>query len=182
MWFVGLDQTQDDEHKRAGTAGSFHWSWLFLLTSIFFISASKTIAETPSRHSLPILDQKEIELLAKDRQWLKLIHFEPSVFLAPSGQIDSPDFYLANTGRENAEDELREFVRRLTYETQLGTQQISVLPEENLIQCRFPARVRWLRKQRPSLPIPEIRCPRLEDFRIKRGGQSVSLVFFLLLC
>lgn len=177
MWFVGLDQTQDNKHKRAGTAGSFHWSCLFFLASIFFIYEFNTIAQTRDPQSLTILDQKEIELLAKDRQWLKLIHFEPSVFSPPSGQIDSPDFYLANTGKENAEDELREFIRRLTYEAQLGIQQASALPEESLIQCRFPARVRWLRKQRLNLPIQEIHCPRLEEFRMKRGGQSVSLVF-----
>lgn len=80
MWFIEFDRYKFDKRKRAGTAGSFHWSQLLLLASMIYIFELKSLAQTREMQSHISLNQKEIELLANDRQWLKLLHFEASAF------------------------------------------------------------------------------------------------------
>ena len=135
-----------------------------LLSGISAFSQSQSVEQ--------VLQVAKSKNLAGERQWQKLMHFEPQMFgLKTYSQIDSMNFFMSPEGVDNLEAELVADIRAI-WAAPEG-------PEENLPQCRFPARYRFLKKHlAPEISkFPDRPCPRFEKYLKALHGESVSLVF-----
>lgn len=133
---------------------------------------------------------------SEDRQWLKLLHFEPGLFGRLESQIDGTNFFLSPVGNFDSEAELianikafstdplkyEELKQKGLWNTDPVDAQARLRGEEvegQLSQCRFPARYMWLKKKfsHQIKNWPDVACPRFQRFYSTLYGPSVSLVF-----
>ena len=144
---------------------------LFLFLGLLFsgIFAFSQGSSAPSERALELAKKKN---LAGERQWQKLLHFEPQMLgLKTYSQIDSSNFFISPEGVENLEAELMADIKAM-WAAPEG-------PEEQLPQCIFPARYRFIKKHlAPEMnQFPDRPCPRFEKYLSALHGISVSLVF-----
>jgi hypothetical protein len=96
---------------------------------------------------------KSPEELARDPQWLRLLHVGKD---GRHSEIHSPDFFLAPDGPGNPQAELTATLQALQAPA-LGSD------ADAHARCRFPARALWLQRHGAlpgSIP-PHAACPRL---------------------
>lgn len=99
------------------------------------------------------LDQE----LHNSKMWRRLLHMN-----GEESYIDDEKFFLSDLGKKSPKMELQST--------------ITALLSSPSIHCRYPARSSWLH-QRIGLPIPEIECKDLEQWKKAVSAASVSLVF-----
>lgn len=114
----------------------------------------------------------DLAAFAEDATWLKLLHYSEPLFGwgKASSDITSANFFFAEDGRTNPLSELR---------ATIAAMEAPFADDPNLhAQCRFPARLLWLRKAHlVREDMPDISCP---DFRAWLGDDPVtgaSLIF-----
>lgn len=105
---------------------------------------------------------------AHDPQWVRLLHYKENVFGNYVSEADGPTFFLHPEGKRSPEEELSAFLNEVSRE--------EVDPEKN-VYCRFPARVRWLKKFKKDLKDSPVSCTKLDAFRNRLAGKSISVVF-----
>ncbi len=105
---------------------------------------------------------------SRDPQWLKLLHYQKQWPGAYVSQADGKDFFLSPGGRNSPEEELAALILSLEQQDH---------EEDRNSFCRFPARVRWLRKTGFALPPQKTKCHRLDEFRKQVSARSVYIVF-----
>lgn len=103
---------------------------------------------------------------AQDLQWQKMLLYRPTLFGVES-EADNKDFFVHKNGRTDPKKELNSFI---------GSIDPEVKDELKNIYCRFPARIRWLKKYK-SIPENKIECVELEKYRKRLAGKSISVVF-----
>lgn len=104
-------------------------------------------------------------------RWQQLGHYQPHRGDRAVSDIHSADFFLAPRGRENPEEELRATIDALFAPP-------GDAPESHA-QCRFPARLLWLREQLPATDsLPAVECAGYADWRGAGSSriESVSLI------
>ena len=101
------------------------------------------------------------EPLYNDVYWHKLLHFKSG-----ESQIDDDSFFLSSNGKFSAKDEM---------EATLKAIEESDPKDINGTQCRYPARIRWLRENLPNREIKE--CRYLADNLKKFDFKSLYLVY-----
>ncbi len=109
------------------------------------------------------------EVLAQnwqDPQWQRLLIYRATL-TGQESEADSQEFFLHKDGKSRPDLELKALISALDVEDSD--------PTKNAF-CRFPARVRWLRKHR-SVPISKVRCENYEKFRDRVAAKAVSVVF-----
>lgn len=106
----------------------------------------------------------------KERQWLKLLHFETDAWGVYESQVDSSNFFLSSQGKKDPQSEFTATKLALLKD---GPN----TPEEDRIQCRFPARYFYFKKNYPEEAWPAFNCSRFEKFFSALRGESVSLIF-----
>ena len=138
----------------------------FFIFLLFSTLSSSLFAAT----ALPLSDT-EITSLATQKEWRDLLHYHRVGAIKGTGsQIDDPKFFLATNGNKDPSAELKA--------TLVGFLQGPSLTDANqAAQCRFPARFFWLKKQRPDLPLQEIKCPDFDPWFAQIDGESVYLIF-----
>lgn len=104
----------------------------------------------------------------KDKQWLRLLHYETSLFGKDVSEVDGSQFFLSSEGKTNPEKELEVF------KAKLGETSVSA---DDHVYCRFPARWSWLKKHEPDFKDPGLVCPRLEAHRKRIAAKSLTVVF-----
>ncbi len=110
------------------------------------------------------------------KQWIKLLHYQKSLFGGYSGKIRNQSFYLNSTnGDTNPEAE---------FQTAFQTFSQAAMPQSQLTEeknpfCRFPARAQWFRKYLPTETKhwPKAVCPKFDAYLMGLSGESISLVF-----
>lgn len=108
-----------------------------------------------------------VRALADDPAWQRLLHVEPGT---SHSAIHSPGFFLA--GEAGRSDPLRELEA-----TVAALQAQPSGPADNAhAQCRFPARLAWLRARLP-LALPTVDCPNWRTW--SRDGQLEGLSLVL---
>lgn len=118
-------------------------------------------------------DQAEARQLAADEAWLALLHYKRHPI---SGRVrslaDDSDFFNAADGADDAAAELRATLAAF-FDPRPNQ------PGEQSAQCRFPARLAWLRRTLAidvqRLPLQA--CERFEEWRAGLQARSVSLIF-----
>jgi hypothetical protein len=111
--------------------------------------------------------------LYADPQWLKLVHYRPTLFRAHVSDVDSPEFFLATDGKRNPKAELEATIRALL----TGPTGDAVASHP---QCLFPARTQWLSQKLGdgfTRALPPVPCRRQKEFLSRVPRQSVHLVF-----
>lgn len=118
-------------------------------------------------------EKAEKQGLADDEVWQRLLFYERhSLVRGPHGVIDDPQFYLSPDGKINAASELQATLSGF-FEEQKTTE-----PDRHAL-CRFPARRFYLEQKLDGLnrDLPQISCPRFEEWWQDRRYESASLVF-----
>jgi len=108
------------------------------------------------------LQAAPLKTLAQDPYWHKLLHYRPQGggYLSPIG---SKDFFLSPQGPISPEAELASNLTAFTTKPNL--------------QCQFPARARWLKKQLPDLSWGQPECPLLDQWLAHYRPQKLSLIY-----
>lgn len=111
-----------------------------------------------------------INKLAKDIQWLNLVHYKTSWTGKVESQTDGPLFFLSKDGKTSPSSELSETILRFR-------QDKTPLTDESAI-CKFPARYNWLKNYFNEFTLdPSKECKGFSEFHNKTDAQSVSLIF-----
>ena len=106
------------------------------------------------------------EKLAQDEQWRKLLHFDAR---AEVSDVISDGFFLSPAGAVNPLAEL--------LATLAGFRDTNQLDSDQHAQCRYPARLQWLRANRPEIELPRAKCHALERWTNETGAVSLSLIY-----
>ena len=109
--------------------------------------------------------------LAQEKKWSDLLHFRSSLFGKPKSEIRSADFFLNPNGSNDLTAELESTIEAMGK---------SVGPDPNLhAQCRFPARLIWLKKMIPEVASawPKVNCPEYLRYSHQGKIESVSILF-----
>jgi hypothetical protein len=113
-----------------------------------------------------------LQHLADHPQWLKLVHYETGPYpgASLSSAVKSPEFFLAEDGKNSPVSELKATITAL---------QMPALSPDTHAACRFPARARWLSQQLGTeLTMPtRISCPELEKWTRDNTVESVSIIY-----
>lgn len=107
----------------------------------------------------------------KDRRWLRLMHYQPSLLHGYDSEIDDPKFFLSPEGKHNPEAELTATLKAFQDPTHLYNS------EEESVYCRFPARAVLLKELFPSFQPQTRSCPKFEQAFNKVYGPRASYVF-----
>lgn len=138
---------------------------LFLFIAVLFLLSSGARALLPA----------ELERLAQDTQWHRLVYYQPRLLGGWESQIDSPNFFLATEGKYDPRAELAATL------TELQSAKAVTAAEAQSTICRFPARRVWLQQKSTELglglDLPERPCPRFQKWFETLRGVSASLVF-----
>lgn len=113
--------------------------------------------------------------LEEDREWLRLGHWHRTLLGGYKSQADGPDFFLAADGKTNPGAELAATLQAMYGELRLSDEQRArnvVTPE-----CRFPARMGWLLGKLRPASVPQLDCPRLDEYWRHVDPESASLIF-----
>lgn len=112
-------------------------------------------------HASSLIQDINSTKLYNDPYWSKLLHYRDG-----ESEIDSRNFFVSDFGKSDLKKELFETIDSLT----TGT---------NNILCRFPLRVKWLKKNIPNLnsKIIKYECKDLDIFLKAANTKYVTLVF-----
>lgn len=108
------------------------------------------------------------ELNWQDPQWIKLLHYQKRFNGDYVSEADGENFFISRNGKFSPQDELSSFIDSLVMEEP---------NEQKNTFCRFPARVRWLKKRGYKLPNQKTKCQDLEKFRTQVSARSIFIVF-----
>lgn len=102
----------------------------------------------------------------EEPEWLRLGHYRPSG-RGWKSDAHGEGFFLAREGRVDPRAEYEALRAAISAAGEAG---------DGHARCRFPARSAWLARKE-GLSLPELRCPRYEDWRALLDLGSASLVF-----
>lgn len=110
--------------------------------------------------------------LWEDKQWHRLLHYRSSMFGKFRSEIDREEFFLAKSGKHDAQSELEATIRGI-YSTE------PVLEGEMHARCKYPARLVWLHERLGLDPakLPPADCSKFARFLDHTRARSVSVVF-----
>lgn len=97
-------------------------------------------------------------------QWLRLLHYYPNS-IGWKSTADNPDFFVSPSGKVSPQEELSATLSMLRN-----------AEETESIQCRFPARTKWL-KVNFGLLLKPIKCPQLESWLGQYSFSEMSIFF-----
>lgn len=102
----------------------------------------------------------------QDLQWQKILLYHKTL-TGYESEADHPSYFSHPDGQTNPKKELEAFIKSI--------EEDHPDPKKNA-QCRFPARVRWLRKFR-EVPETKVNCEEYKVFRDRIAAKSISVVF-----
>lgn len=119
------------------------------------------------------VEQDPLVSLSQHPTWGKLLHVEDPSLISKSltSAISSPEFFLSKNTNLDLLEELRAIVAALLATRATG--------EAQHVQCRFPARTLWLKKQLPEIlgKVPNVACPEFENWSKNGNTHSLSVVY-----
>ena len=128
---------------------------------------------SPYLHTLQARARREN--LAAHPYWRRLLHDRRDLLGRYQSEIDDPSFFLSPHGRKDPGAELDATLAAFFITSAAGNDEGGWQPA----QCRFPARYAWLKEQLhfDASQLPEISCPRYEQWKEQMNPSSLSLVF-----
>ncbi len=114
-------------------------------------------------------NDQQLETLSRSPKWIKLLHYQRTIFGGYNSQADGPRFFLHPEGKTSPLDELKSAVKAFEGETR---------PHNGHEICRFPLRYKWLNRE---LGMPWKAdfsgCTTYIDFFSKLAAKRASIVF-----
>lgn len=125
------------------------------------------------------LRRAEAQQLAHSRTWLNLGHYQRLGQSMPpryQSQADDADFFLAPRGKTDPEAELRATLQGLFA---IHASADGNLVVDDHVQCRFPARRKWLIEELDIAPadLPPVNCPAFAEWSDLLQAARVTLIF-----
>jgi len=146
--------------------------WMLLLSacSVAFGQVPGTDSRTQVIDGL--IAQAREKNLAEERYWHLLLHYRPRLIGGVKSEVDGEEFFLSANGKTDPEAELEATIRSF----------FAPAPDDPEIQhpqCRFPARLAWLRAQLGFGPgeLEVQPCERFSTWRSKLNPGSVTVIF-----
>ncbi len=123
----------------------------------------------------------ETEKLYLHPTWLNLHRYKKSLWRPRwSSDVSSPEFFVSLQGRGSPKAEMQEFLLQVLSKAGKEEKDREV---SSRVECRFPARFKWLREQLPkdlksqmNFSLEE-ECPLYRRWRLDGQVESISLVF-----
>ena len=126
--------------------------------SILFFCFAPKICHSQERLADALLNAKKLNLESNEK-WHALLHFEAGVFSSGSSII-SESFFLSAKGQQDPSEELNAT--------------ITAFFKSPNSQCRFPARLMWLKTAMPHIDFPTVEC-----FEYKAYINNITIAEFL---
>lgn len=151
---------------KASEQGEYDQAVALALDSANALSAS----DTSSLASL--ISAASATNLAEMPQWRAFLHYKPSLGGRWLSQVDSPHFFMSDTGKRSPQAELNATLAAF-YSRKAKP------PLRLTAYCRFIARRYWLADQLPELAdlIPEQDCPEFDRYIEYLDADSLTLIF-----
>lgn len=143
-----------------------------MLLRLLMVLALLVLVFPGHAYASPLLtDQARQKGLAHHPYWKALLHYRSGSDAAVAGEIISPEFYLSENGRYDAEGELI-----ATIEAMLALPDID---HNKHAQCRFVARYLWLRKMLDwkGVNSPHLTCENYSKWSLDGRVDGISLMF-----
>ncbi len=141
--------------------------FLVLMPIITFANTNEFEAYTTKHFKTKALNNK----LFENRTWLKLGHYNANTFLKGyQSSIISSKFFLSKNGSTSPKEELL-----ATIDSIFSQQQDA----NKAVQCLFPARFIWLKRQFPDLInfVPIQKCTKFAEWIQELKPETISLIF-----
>ena len=137
---------------------------LFLLAFTAHAQSGKYLDE--------LIQQARAKNLAAHQEWLKLGHYQHSLFSGYTSEIISKDFFNAEDGMVNPQAELEATLASFFSDKKETAKQQNP-------QCQFISRYRWLDKQLKfdKQRLPKKSCKRLNEWIKSIDPQQATLIF-----
>jgi len=142
---------------------------LLSIISLFFafFLSNNAFGETEADGLGGVITRAKIMQLAEKPAWLNLLHYKSTLLGGYESQADDPAFFLAKTGKLNAQAELEADLRGFF------SDKASAHP-----RCMFPARFYWLNQQLNfSEQLPIITCQPFIEWQEKINAKQLTLLF-----
>lgn len=141
-----------------------------LVSSAGYCESESTYDRREEKALSNLLAQANIQQLAKDPHWLKLLHYRNAQSDSGSDVI-TPEFFLSPTGNIDPKSELIATIAALLQPIDSD--------ENQHPRCRFPARQAWLQQRLDwtGVVLPSIQCKAFEDWSLHGDTTSISLIF-----
>ena len=137
---------------------------------ILLLLQQKVLAFSPERLQT-YLQKAQNEKIWMDPQWIKLGHYEKSLFNNYKSSF-AKGFFLNEKGQDSPEKELLTTIEALYSDSEIWTAQFKRHP-----QCQYLARTKWLHK-RLNVPTEDILpCEDRVEWKKKLNAQEVSIIF-----
>jgi len=116
-----------------------------------------------------LIKNANVERLADDPYWHRLLHYQKNIFGMYKSEIDDKSFFLSPQGQTDPNKEL---------EATLGAFLTNQITGDEPAICQYPARFSWLDEKLnlPPLLSPKP-CERFESWKEKLNPESLSMVF-----
>lgn len=114
--------------------------------------------------------------LSSHPQWKKLLYYSKRWFGSDRSLVRPGPFFLSPTGHVDPQAELEATIRMITQAHDFLQLNIDP-PVSHHAQCRFPARVQWLKERLDFSNVLRMPCIRLNGFLSDVDADRVSLVF-----
>lgn len=130
-------------------------------------------AQAENEYVESIVREAKKKNLASEKQWSILLHYQKTFFGGYTSEAFDRRFFNATDGRYNPEAELEATIRKFF------TDPAKLKEGEEHPRCLFPARLEWLKKRLDIKDemLPDVSCPRLENWLNRLDPDRVTLVF-----
>ena len=144
---------------------------LFLYLFLF-----QNISANTQNYEDELVHQAKFLNLSSNKQWHKLLHYQPRVFGGFKSQADGINFFLDKTnGKTSPESELEATIRAF-FQPSVNEDVDKKIQHP---QCQFPARYAWLKNvlKFDANSLKEQICERFQTFKKEINAHSVTVVF-----
>ena len=146
-------------------------SGLFLSILIALTVFSPSIVSAEGDLLSSLIEKSRLLKLSQNPAWLNLLHYKNDLIGSQQSQADDKKFFLAENGKWDAEAELEASLRNFMLPP-------SSMQVDQHAQCRFPARLYWLRQQlNLDSVLPKVECKEFEVWKQQWSATHITLLF-----
>ena len=138
----------------------------FLKYSFFLLCVTSLFPEDISKY----IKKAGEKLLWEEDKWRLLLYYKKCGIGSYCSLVKSTDFFYSAEGDKNPSAELLATLRNFYKKP------IPEKPNEHA-QCKFPARLNWLRSKLDLTSLPQLKCKKLSQFKEKMKARTLSLVY-----
>ncbi|MFT4765907.1 MAG: hypothetical protein ACI9OH_003021 [Oleispira sp.] len=138
----------------------FSKNFYALIFSMFFMVPYQSFSSDQ-------VDITSVENISAMQQWQHLLHYRSHSLLGfMESENDTDSFFISPVGKTDLKAELIAEVALFSLKNQ---------PDNESLQCRFPARYKWLKKFYPNWQ--DQSCSELKQWKMDVGAHKLTLIF-----